>query len=403
MSRFNSTVQCVGYSQEELTNQQKDRLEAVLECFDNEALLALKCFRNLDTTSDEEAPSGTVSIFSMRARVDPNAIPESMFTVLAVSKINDREDMPNGYTDGYFTDSSKRGAFGDAVVQYAKLPPKLSIRSKVTKKEFDLWGGELGGPGSFVAVVSKMRENQRDKDYFLVAQGTAPLAVEEFKNELALKKPTFSDLLFDPEWRSKLAYMQNLARRNVCVNLYTTAQALGVPIRTSDMLSSYKAKAGHAWGTKAEPQWVQHVSTILQSVYRGSPVAAIYHGVVPKEHCQALDDQTFFVVGNPYNGITTFPITRNIKIVGVPANTGRAMPAENLDGKEQEMKSRASGVTWEGQETYEHHTDLHPSAFNPVDSKFRASMKGAGWNAEHHTGVMVPLLVKLWNPQLKRG
>lgn len=402
-ARFNSTVHCVGYTAADLDSVRRERLEAVLDCFDGESLLALKCFRNLDTTDEEDVPSGTVSVFSTGARVDPSAIPESMFAVMAVSRIANRADMPEGYDDAYFTAPERRKAAADAVPQYAARPPRLSLRSKATGKEIDRWDGELGGPGSFAAVVSKLRENGRDKDYYCVSYGTVPEAVREFKGEVRRKEPTYSDLLYSDEWSGVMSYMQYLAKRNACKNIFAMADAMGVPVRTTEMLSSYVKNAGHAYDTKADPEWVQHVSSFSSATWKGQPAAAIYNGVVPKHHCDALEDAIFFVVSNPYDGITTFPITRPILASGVPANTGRTAPATELDMSAPGIAKRARGVMWEQQQPGEHHRDLHPAAFNPVAGEFKEAMKNtAGWNAEHHTSAMIPLFVKLWNPELKR-
>lgn len=402
-TRFDSTVQCVGYDASDLSSVQRERLEAMLDCFDGETLLALKCFRNLDVTNDEDVPSGTVSVFSTGARVDHSAIPDSMFSVLAVSRIGNREDMPEGYDDAYFSSPDKRKAIGDAVPQYSPKPPKLSLRSKATGKEIDQWNGELGGPGSFAAVVSKLRENGRDKDYYCVSYGTAPVAVREFKDEIRRKEPTYSDLLYSDEWSGVMSYMQYLAKRNACKNVFSMADALGVPVRTTEMLSSYVKNAGHAYDTKADPEWLQHGASFGSTTWKGRPAAAIYNGVVPKHHCDALENAIFFVVSNPYDGITTFPITRPIRASGVPVNTGRTAPASEMDMSNAGIAKRAKGVVWEQPTEGKHHRDLHPEAFNPVAGDFKEAMKSAGgWNAENHTSVMVPLFVKLWNPELKR-
>ena len=401
---FSQIVHCVGFSADELTADQRSKLQAQAECFKPGELLAFKCFSNLDTTSDEDMPSGLVSIFSMDAQVSPDAIPDTMFNVLAVSKIHARKDMPDGYTDAYFMDAAKQKAVNAAVPQYSKSPPKLSLRSASKRREFDTWDSELGGPGSFVSVMSQLRENGRDKDYYLVAMGTAPLAVDEFKKELRSKKPTFRNLLTDTEWRTKLTYLHNLAERNVAVNMYAVAEALGVPITPSDDCASYRKNEHQAYRSKAEPQWTQQMSSISSIQWNNKPAAAVFHGVVPKDECYRLQDDRFFVLGSPYDGIRVFTISNEIKALGMPVVTGRRTTVDELpEVKSKVMESRARGVMWEDKKNYKKHADLHPEAFHPVNARFKKTMKSAGgWNPEHHVESMIPIVLKLWNPQLKR-
>jgi len=403
--RFSQLVQCVGFSAADLTEDQRAKLEAQIECFEDGELLAVKCFSNLDTTSDEDMPSGTVSIFSMDATVTPDAIPDTMFGLMAVSKIHLRDDMPDGYTDAYFQDADKQAAVNEAVPQYSKAPPKLSLRSAAKRREYDTWDSELGGPESLISVMSATRENGRDKDYYLVARGTAPLAVEEFKAELRSKKPTFRSLLSDGEWRTKLTYLHALAERNVTVNMYAAAEALGVPVTPSDDLAGYRKNEHQAYRSKAEPEWTQQVSSIVPIQWNNQRAAAVFHGVVPREDCYRLADQRFFVLGSPYDGVSIFTISDQIKSLGMPTVTGRRAPASELPEVETKIaESRARGVMWEGRKkSSPMHTDLHPEAFHPVTARFKHTMKtGGGWNAEHHLERWIPVMLKLWNPELKR-
>lgn len=399
-----SVVECVGFPVENLTEDQKSKIEAQLECFQEGDVVAFKCFGNIDATSDEDVPSGTAALFSTDATVQPDAIPDSMFAVLCVSKIHERQDMPGGYTDAYFMDPKKQEALSKVVPQYVASPARLSIRDPRDNSEFDYWDSELGGVGSQISIVSRLRRNNRDKDYFLLAKGTAPVAVEEFKKQLRKKKPTFGMIVSDPEWRSKIQYLHNVALRNVSVNMYAVAEALGVPIVNGDDCMAYRKNDHQAFRAMAKPEWVQQISSIRPTFWKGGkPVVAVYHDVVPQEDCQALMDGNFFVMGSPYDGVTVFSLTSNPEVFGVPSTTGRTKATNKLSEMDaSSIKSRAKGMMWEDNDTYTNHVDLHPEAFHPVGNKIKNVMKCAGWNPEHHIGVMVPLVTKLWNPEKKR-
>jgi hypothetical protein len=53
-------------------------------------------------------------------------------------------------------------------------------------------------------------------------------------------------------------------------------------------------------------------------------------------------------------------------------------------------------ITWEG--------DASASVLsgNPLNKNIKDAVKAAGWNPEDHVGLLVPLALKVYNPELKR-
>lgn len=61
---------------------------------------------------------------------------------------------------------------------------------------------------------------------------------------------------------------------------------------------------------------------------------------------------------------------------------------------------RMQGVAWEGKQTV--HVDLHADAFKPIGADFKSGMKSFGWHAEDHIQKLVPVCLKIHNPNLTR-
>lgn len=138
---------------------------------------------------------------------------------------------------------------------------------------------------------------------------------------------------------------------------------------------------------RAIPTWQQKAYSIRETVFNSQPAVVIYNGVVPKEDCVA---DRIFVVANPYDGLYSFPLQKDLAktVSAVPADTGKTMntspPAHGTKFITSEGKS--TGVETTG---------------NPLTKPIKNSIKSVGWNPEDHVGILVPLAVKIFNPELK--
>lgn len=380
---------------QELTADQKSKLLAIVESAPS--ILGLHYFSNLDTTSNEDVPSGIAMYFPPDAKVDATLISDNMFQVLAVSRVL---SPPYGKTlsDEYFT--GKLTEISEAIEQYPRLAADGTTRHPHTNEDRKVWNGELGGVGSFVGVYFQLRDDHRTKDYYYVAQGTVPLVVRDLKQMINEKAPTFQEMLFGKEWKGTVAHASYLANRNAQKNLATLSEVCQTGIkRTKDVGAALVNERGErvphmAPPDRAVPTWQQNTYSIRDTMYQGKPAVAIYHGVVPKQDLSALT--RYFVVANPVDGLYSFPISRctGSNVAGLPADTGKQLNKSN------KPKSIARDIiTWEEQNKYEHE-DVQRA--NPLTKSIKGAIKAAGWNAEEHIGLLVPLALKLYNPDMRR-
>lgn len=373
-----------------LTKGQEEKLNALVKSCPS--MVGLRYFSNLNTTSDEDVPSGIAMYFPVDAQVDSTLISDNMFQVFAVSKVL---APPYGMSlnDEYF--SKKLSSINEAVQQYPKLPASSEVRNPVDNKDCKPWNSELGGPGSFVGVYYQLRDDHRTKDYYYVVQGTLPLVVRDLKQRINEKAPTFRELLYGSEWKGAIDHAAYMARRNVQKNLCLAAEACQTSIgRETDIGAALADEKGNpvphmAKPERAVPNWEQNTYSIRTVLFKGKPCVAIYNGIVAKEECTR---DRMFVVANPYDGIYSFPLSKClVQVPAVPADTGKA------EGLSHPKPLSGEIVVFEGK------GKLDQNDFsNPLTKPVKESIKAAGWNPENHVGLLVPLAIKLYNPELRR-
>jgi hypothetical protein len=391
-------VECIGFDKSKLTPEQKAKLTAFIESQPAGDLLALKVYSNLDTTSEDDVPSGMVAVFRPDALVDPTLISDNMFQVMAISKVFPGE---SGIKDGYF--EGKEQALKLAVDQFAPMPASAKIHHKVTNREVEVWAPEMGGPGSFVGVYSKLHEDHRTKDYFIAARATVPLMVQELKQDIIAEQPRYIDLVASDEWNRKVRYGVHVSRRNVFRAIANAAEACSVSVDRMTDISACLKDANHAQPEMAVPQWVQTTHGISTAVHDGKPAVLITYGVVPASECLLLKQNHFFVAASAYDGLVQFNLSNHKDIEeagGIPADTGRKVAPEKLSEAESAFVGRSQGVVWDGKNA--RHVDLHVDAFKPVGPEFKGAMQNMGWNPVEHVQKLVPVALKLYNPALKR-
>lgn len=388
-------IEYVGLAPSSLSDESKKRLEAFVEAANRDnKLLGVRVFPNFDVVG-EELPSGVVAIYSPDARVDATLLSDDLFQVMAVTKI-----LPpsTAEPDAYF--ANKLTAIQGAVDQ---TPPqdqtvREAIRKPISNKERQPWAPQLGGRGAFAGIYSCVQDGDtRNKDYFLVARATIPDYVNDFKREVAVKQPTYRDLIYGDQ----VHFGKNVARRNVYRILSNLAEACEVGIVRMDDLLAKLPNPDCAPCEMAVPDW-EHMSHSITNVeYNGKPAVAVSYGVVPANEC--LADEHFFVVANPYDGISRFPLSNHEDIkaaIGLPMDTGRKVAPTQLMGA-QVPPERMKGVTWEKStaKQQQHHPDLHQDAFRPLGKEFKLAMRDMGWNPEHHVDRLVPIAIKISTPQ----
>ena len=375
-----------------LSKPQEEKLNTLVKsCPD---ILGIRYFSNLNTASDEDVPSGIAMYFPFDSQVDSTLISDNMFQVFAVSSVL---APPYGIalSDDHF--SGKLSSINEAVQQYPKLPASSEVRNPVDNKDCKPWNSELGGPGSFVGVYFQLRDDHRTKDYYYVAQGTVPLVVRDLKQRINEKAPTFRDLLYGPEWKGVVDHAGYMAQRNVQKNLSLVAEAYQTSIaRVDDIGAALVDEKGKpvphmAKPERAVPNWQQNTYSIRTALFKGKQCVAIYNGIVPKEECTR---DRLFVVANAYDGIYSFPLSKClVQVPAVPADTGKA---DTTNATRKNTKN-PSIIACEGTNNLS-----HDDFSNPLTKPVKESIKAVGWNPENHVGLLVPLAIKMYNPELKR-
>jgi hypothetical protein len=346
---MSSLIECVGFPASRLTDDQRAKVHAVIDAVPVGDLIAVRLFPNLDTRSEEDLPSGMQLVMKASAKVDPTLISDNMFQVMAVSKVY--PDKTRGQDkDTYYEHPERVAALQQSVQQFSPHVP------------------ELGGPEGLVGVYSRLRENHRDKDHYIVARGTVPILVQNLKKKIgdAPTTPTYRDLLHKEEWHRAVQNTAQAARRNVFRNIASAAEALEVNVDRIDDLAVLPTDPNYALAEMAVPEWEQATHSI--DIGGGVHVVLSY-GVVPAQDCLQLKDGQFFVVGAEH--ISVYKLSQHERIssaMGVPAAEAAV--------------------------------ELATVTTNAAD--FRAGMQHVGWNAVDHVSVLVPLAVKTYDTTLKR-
>jgi hypothetical protein len=397
-----------GLSEADLSPEAREKLTMLLASQPKDSILQVDLFPNFDATSEDNLPSGMAITFASEAKVDPTLISDSLYQTFAINRIIPTEEQH--LDDAFFTKCTVDVM--DAVRQFPDQSISGQVHNRATNEEVRAWSPELGGEGSFAGVYGKLRDDHRTKDYFVLARGTAPLYVQDVKRRIAQKQPTFHQLVNEHEWCDFMGAAAESARRNVFRTMQNVAEACGVQIMRADDVKNgapYE-DMNLAYPELAVPDWEQPTHDIVRTQMHNKPCVTITYGIVPTEHALRMEDNKFFVVANPYDGVAVFNISNVHEVAalkGLPADTGRALQPEQVSRTITEYATRKEGVVWEqSQESQlvgaDYHVDLHPSAFRPVDRSFKKAMKGMGWNPEDPVERMVCVVAKIFNPDIRR-
>lgn len=389
-------IEWVGIESDSLNAQQHTKLEAFVRNA-GPGLLGLRIFPNFDALSNE-MPSGMVAIYSPDARVDASTLSDDLFQVMAVKQVN-APVAQAAEADAYFNERLPRIQAAVAQTPATNEMIRETTRKPTSNKDTHPWAPQLGGRGAFAGVYSSARDGDtRNKDYFFVVRAGIPNFVADLKKDLAVKQPTFRDLMHGDPWNKRIHFARNAASRNACRILANLGEACEVSVLRMEDLDAKRAHPDAAKPEMAISDW-EHVTHSVEMIdWEGKPAVAVSYGVVPSHTC--LIDKQFFVVANPYDGISRFPLSNVDDLqssIGLPIDTGRKMTAAQLVGAPI-PESRLQGVTWEGEGQ---HPDLHQDAFRPLGKEFKAAMRQMGWNPEHHVDRLLPIAIKIGAPEVE--
>ncbi len=397
-------MQCIGFPESSLSADQRARAQAFVDSQSADDLLALRLYPNVDvaTHGDDSVGSGMMAIFRPGAKVDASILSDALFQVMAVTAIP-RCNGAAKLKDEYFAACAPN--IKSAVDQFPPQPPRLEVRVAKNNSERDVWAPELGGPGSFAGVFSRIDpENPRLKDFYVAARGTVPLVAADIRKRIAADQPTYRDLLGNTEWSELVTYGANAARRNVQRAMQNVAEACAVEVARGEDLGAALKNPDHAPPFRATPDWEQQTHAIREITYEGKPAVALCYGVVPSADCLRAQDRRFFVVGSPYDGLSLYELNNFCAVrdaLALPADTGRKRSAADLVGVKHD--GRSDGLVWESKGDAGSHPDLHPEAFKPMGAQFKEAMTSFGWNTCDMVERLVPVAVKVWNDGLTRA
>ena len=379
--------------EEQLSDKEKNALQAMTENYKEGDLLKVYTFPNF-STDGEDVPKGTVFVHPKNATVHPDSIPEQMLVIQAISKLERRKNAPNGYTSADFQGKNVQNALNDAIPQFTHYNgPTLYPEPEHINEETGLqkWAAEMGDEGSQVGVMETTGARGRGKDYYLVARAGANKACRELKNYINENRMTYEQLVRDPMF----VKARNMARSNCLRLMRNAAAAIGVPLtRINDDLVDTSPE-------RAEPEYEQSVSTIKRIPFKGQEAVAIFNGVTPMDEVNSAIDGLFFIQAHPYEGMYVYPMYGQGKGIGLPTDTG-ATTTTTTQSDALEGPGEQQGFLWENQEQLESHPDLFKGAHREMDDQMEDALVEAGYQRRNRRKHLVPVLMKLCNPTLKK-
>lgn len=341
-----------GISKDALSADQKAKLEALATVSDD--LVGITCYSNFQCLDDESLPIGIAMYFKPNATVDSTLISDNLFEILAVSKIIEGP-YDKIMNDGHFAQ------VGSNIEQHSKNPVSLGVLN-AKKLQVKTWNNEIGGVNSFIGAFTLLHDNHRDKDYYLIARGSAPKVVQDLKQDIQEKLPTYRDLLYDPAWQCKISAAASLCKSNILRNLASVAMEHSVSIARDADKSAKTTSLDHAMPEMARPTFQQNSHSFKSAMYKGQQTVAFYYGVVPKESLN--NSKTLFVAADPSDKIYMFPISSIIT-----TTVAAAAPCNNDNG---------------------------------LTKDFKNVMKSVGWDHENPAKVLVCVGIKQYDPKIKR-
>lgn len=241
-------------------------------------------------------------------------------------------------TDAYFEE--RKETLNNDIPQFNTNPPTLSADESP-------WGAEIGS--GIVGVYKSMARS--NSAYYMVARAPADLAWAEAGDN-----------------KEKQLVAENMSIRNTKRLAKAAARSLGLQVvQIEDVLAKV-----------SDPENVAKPLLAVQGpeMYKNKKV--VYAG--------------------PYNGVSVFHVSSGINKSDIPTQTGK-----NTGNFRAYKQHQTQEFVWEKQ-MGEEHPELKDGLYKQVDAEFIRDIKERGWEQE---GVdtrlhLIPVLVKLSNPNLKR-
>jgi hypothetical protein len=334
---------------------------------------------NADFTDKEDMPSGIVAIHPANVQVVADTLPNNIFDYMIICPILKKKDGKEWIDDDFKGKELH-------VPQFSKQPVNLKTRNVETNQDAKYWTAEFGENDSSFAGIFKQAKG-RDTQYFVGVQAGAPLACQQLREQLIRKPMSFKELLNSKEYM----YCDYVALRNAQRLAYNVARSVNAEIK-------YHADIGSKVGTeyecppwRADPKYTQKVSSIMQL---GDGNVAIFNKVTPRSKIT----NNHFVYEGPYHGIAEFVMKNNTIGYGLPAHSGKIenpKKASNLD-------KRCQGIVCEKTNIKQHQDVMFETFKQTDDTKFKEAMKKYGWKSEIVQNNLIPVIIKVYDPNLKR-
>jgi hypothetical protein len=330
---------------------------------------------------ENDLPNGIVMVHPNDAKVQVENLPLHAFSYLVVCPVisGNVEEIKNATSE-----------LQKAVPQYSSQPPSLLVRNSATGMDFKHWQAEFGeDEHSFAGVFKKTKG--RDTKYYICAQAGAPVACQQLREKLLKNPMTFEQLLNDKDYN----YCHYLAQRNACRLAYNVARACKLNIKHSPDTGAFAEYEYSGKPMRALAMHMQPSSTISELNYNSEKAVAVYNKATPIDGIVT----TQYVYEGPYNGIAVFNINGRAKGLALPSMSGKLEKPTKIT---QSIETRCSGILCEKMDPKKH-PDLIENTFNETNNdEFLQEMIKLGWKIEglHN---LVPVLVKIWDPTIKRN
>jgi len=344
----------------------------------------IKTFHTADFTDEEDAPSGVLTVHPLTAKLHVDSIPLNAFAYLAIVSILPKKELSEAEI------KSMSAQLHEAVPQFSALPPSLKTRALNSHLDGKNWNAELGEDENAFAGIFKQTKG-RQTNYYIAIQAGAPMACKQLRERIARSPMTFEQLLEDKDYN----YAHYIAKRNVERLAYNVARAMSLPIKHQMDIGAHREFEYSGLPMKAIATYMQPVSTIMPIVHNSERTVGVFNKLTPVANSAPVN----FIYEGPYNGIAVYQMNQQGIGHALPSHSGKLANPTKLS--QTESVKRAAGIICEGGDILKH-PDIVADSFRSTDSEeFADAMVKLGWKVQNLNNL-IPVLVKIFNPQVKR-
>ena len=367
-----------------LSAANQEVLNSIVRDYGDDNILCIQSLANADFTDPEDMPSGIVTVHPINSVIIGDSLPNNSFDYLVICPIRKRMD-GREWTDSDF--KNKESAIHKAVPQFSENPVTLKSRNVETNMDAKRWEAEFGENDASFAGIFKQSKG-RDTNYYVAVQAGAPLACQQLRERLIRNPMTFKELLNNKEYM----YCDSVALRNAQRLAYAVARAVNADIKYHADVGSLTTNEFESEPWRANPKYTQPVSSIMP--LKGGNTVGVFNKVTPTANVST----NHFVYEGPYNGIAEYVMKNNTIGYGLPSHTGRH---EQPKVHPNPLK-RSEGVICESIHPKDHPDITHETFKSTEDDAFKTSMKKYGWRNEITRNNLIPVVIKVYDPTIKR-